>query len=72
MGFEWTALSDEAQLALARRAAHRAVSLIASQAEQLAQNIEAGVLSDLGGAEALRLLIGLVRLDEPEIAVGNA
>lgn len=65
MPLEWSILTDDAQLALSMEAARQALSFIANQAEQLATDIEDGVLSDQGGAEALRLLTALIRLDEP-------
>jgi hypothetical protein len=62
---DWTLLTDDAQLYLAREALARAAALIADQAEFLAGEIEAGVLNDRGGADALRLLAALVRLNGP-------
>ena len=72
MSTEWTVLSDEAQLALAAGAMQRALSLVSQHAERLAAEIEDGSLSDQGGAEALRLLIALIRLDEAETCQGHA
>ena len=72
MAVEWSVLSDEAQLALAEQAARRVLSLVSHQAERLAGEIERGVLSDRGGAEALRLLTALIRLDAPEPVHGHA
>lgn len=61
MPADWHTLSNEAQLALARAALQRAARTIASQAEVLADEIDNGALSDLGGADALRLLAAVVR-----------
>jgi hypothetical protein len=61
MPADWHALSNETQLTLARAALHRAAETIAGQAEVLAEEIENGALSDLGGAYALRLLAAVVR-----------
>ncbi len=72
MSTEWTVLSDEAQLALAAGAMQRALSLVSQHAERLAAEIEDGSLSDQGGAEALRLLTALIRLDEAGTCQGNA
>ena len=72
MSMEWTALSDEAQLALSTAALQRALSLVAQHAERLASEIEDGYISDQGGAEALRLLTALIRLDDPEPCQGHA
>ena len=59
---DWDILPDTVQLALAREALRRATDTIASQAEVLAQEIEAGSISDRGGSEALRLLAAIVRM----------
>jgi hypothetical protein len=72
MAVEWTILTDEAQLALSREAARRALALVANQAEQLALDIDDGVLSDQGGAEALRLLTALIRLEDHDPVWGVA
>ena len=57
----WTSLSDDAQLTLARQALHHAFEVIAGQAESLAGEFDEGALADRGGAEALRLLVAVVR-----------
>ena len=57
----WTNLSDDAQLTLARQALQNAFEVIAGQAESLAGEFDEGALADRGGAEALRLLVALVR-----------
>ena len=57
----WNSLSDDTQLTLARQALHHAFEVIAGQAEGLAGEIDDGVLADRGGAEALRLLVAVVR-----------
>ncbi len=61
----WDSLPDDAQLALASQALHRAAEAIAAQAECLAGEMEDGTLADRGGAEALRLLIAVVRATGP-------
>lgn len=61
----WDCLTDDAQLALARQALHRAAEAIASQAECLAGEMDVGTLADRGGAEALRLLIAVMRATGP-------
>jgi hypothetical protein len=71
---DWNLLSDELQLMVSREALRRAADLIASQADELAVEMESGALSDCGGAEALRLLSAVVRVtgDEMFAAVGHA
>jgi hypothetical protein len=59
---DWDILPEAVQLALAREALRRATETVASQAEILAQEMEAGSISDRGGTEALRLLAAIVRL----------
>jgi hypothetical protein len=69
---DWNLLSDDVQLALSRQALRRAAELIAGQADTLAEQIDAGIIADRGGPEALRLLASLLRtLDAPE-PPGNA
>lgn len=72
MPVEWTVLSDEAQLALSTAALQHALSVVAQEAERLASEIEDGQISDQGGAEALRLLTALIRLDDPDTRQGHA
>ena len=62
MPTEWSALSDEVQLALSREALCHAAETFASQAEVLAGEIDDGSLADRGGADALRLLAAVVRV----------
>ena len=57
----WHDLPEATQLTLAREAIRRAVDTVASQAEQLAEEMEAGALDDRGGPDALRLFAALVR-----------
>ncbi len=59
---DWNALSEDVQIALSREALHRAVSIVASQAELLAYEIESGGLTDRGGTDALRLFAAIVRV----------
>jgi len=61
----WDSLSEDAQLALACQALHRAAETMVAQAECLAEEIEEGTLADRGGAEALRLLVAVVRATGP-------
>ncbi len=58
---DWDLLSDELQIALSTEALRRAVNSVADQAELLASEMEAGVLADRGGPDALRLLAAVVR-----------
>jgi hypothetical protein len=71
---DWTELSNDLQLTLAREAMRRAVATIAGQAELLAAEIDAGRLADHGGPDALRLLAAVIRAtgDEDLTTVGNA
>ncbi len=66
MTTDWNFLSDELQLVLSQEALRRAGEIIAGQAEMLAGEIEHGFLIDCGGAEALRLLAGVVRVTAME------
>jgi hypothetical protein len=59
---DWDVLSDDTQLRLAREAMQRASDTIANHAEQLAQELEAGEIADLGAPDALRLLANMVRV----------
>jgi hypothetical protein len=70
---DWHVLSNATQLTLARAALHRAAESIASQAELLAEEIETGALNDTGGADALRLLIAVVRggMEDPFTVAGH-
>lgn len=54
-------LSDDLQLLVSRAALRHAAQAIASQADQLAEEMDIGTLSDEGGPEALRLLAAVVR-----------
>jgi len=62
---KWDSLSDDAQLALARQALHRAAETLAFQAEFIADEMDGGTLPDRGGAEALRLLVAVMRAASP-------
>lgn len=66
MTTDWNFLSDELQLVLSQEALRRAGEIIAGQAEMLAGEIEHGYLDDRGGADALRLLAGVVRVTATE------
>lgn len=58
---DWNLLSEELQLMVSREALRRAADAIASQADELAWEMDSGALRDHGGAEALRLLAAVVR-----------
>lgn len=70
----WNRLPEDEQLSLAHAALSRASALIFAQAETLATEFEHGRLTDRGGAEALRLLVGILRRagSEPLHAAGHA
>lgn len=64
-------LSDDLRLLVSRVALRHAAEAIASQADQLADEMDIGTLSDEGGPEALRLLAAVVRASgdmTPELA----
>ena len=71
---DWNHLSDDLQLVLSREAMYRAALTIADHAELLADEIEAGRLSDRGGPEALRLLAAIIRFtgQDPLAPAGHA
>jgi Mor family transcriptional regulator len=58
---DWTALTDEQQIALAREALRHAAATLADHAEVLAGEMEVGTLHDKGGPDALRLFAAVVR-----------
>jgi hypothetical protein len=62
---DWNALSDDLQLLLSREAMRRASDTIATQAEMLAGEMEAGGLCDRGGPDALRLFAAVLRATGP-------
>jgi hypothetical protein len=69
---DWDCLSDELQITIGQEALRRATDTLASQAEQLACEIESGLLRDKGGPDALRLLAALMRAmcNDPWIGAG--
>ena len=71
---DWNILSNELQLMLARAALARAANTIAGQAEILAGEMEAGLVADRGGPDALRLLAAVVRAADRDglVPVGTA
>ncbi len=75
MSADWNLMSDDLQLVVSREALSKASAIIAEQADLLAREIEGGRLQDRGGADALRLLAAIVRLNtsaaEPSV-VGRA
>ncbi len=58
---DWYSISEPLQLQLAQEALRQASASIAAYAEALAEEMEAGLMSDRGGNEALRLFADLVR-----------
>jgi hypothetical protein len=62
MPADWNALSDDAQVALAREALIRASKMLARHAEALAREMEAGHVGDRGGPDALRLFAAVIRI----------
>jgi hypothetical protein len=58
---DWNVLSEELQVVLSREALKRATATVALQAEMLASEMEAGILADRGGPDALRLFATLMR-----------
>ncbi len=74
MRADWSLMSDELQLVVSREALRRASDIIAEQADLLAKEIDGGRLEDRGGADALRLLAAIVRLNTAtaEPVVGHA
>ena len=68
---DWGLLTDELQLLVSRSALRRAAETIATQADLLAEEMEAGLLPDHGGPEALRLFAAVIRASdvaEPGVA----
>ena len=61
MQADWSILSEDTQLTLSREALCRAALSCARHAELLAVEMDAGALTDRGGADALRLLAALMR-----------
>lgn len=59
---DWNLLSEHLQIVLSREALRHAAETIAEQADVLADEIEAGALTDRGGPDALRLLATIVRM----------
>ena len=70
---DWHSISEPLQLQLAQAALRRASSDIAAYAEALAEEMEAGLLTDRGGNEALRLFATLVRsVHAPEMVTAGS
>ena len=61
MDTPWEILDESNQLALARAALDRAISIVAERAETLADEMQDGVIADQGGVDALRLFASLTR-----------
>lgn len=69
---DWQSISEPLQLELAQEALRQASSNLAAYAEALAEEMEAGFMSDRGGNEALRLFANLVRsVHATEMAVAG-
>jgi hypothetical protein len=68
---DWNVLSEELQVVLSREALKRATATVALQAEMLASEMEAGILADRGGPDALRLFATLMRTLGEEPARGR-
>ena len=60
---DWNLLSEDLQLSLANAALAQAVETLATQAEVLAAEMEAGALVDRGGPAALRLFAAVIRIN---------
>ena len=69
---DWDLLSDDLQLALSREAMRRASYALATQAQQLAEEIEHGTIVDRGGPDALRLLATVVLIGNDACPIGRA
>ena len=69
---DWNLLSEDLQLALAREAIRRASETLAWQAQQLANEIEHGTITDRGGPDALRLLASVVLITNDAGLAGNS
>ena len=63
---DWTSLTDDQQLALAREALRRAAETLADHAEVLAAEMDQGTLADRGGPDALRLFAAVIRATNQE------
>ena len=63
---DWNLLSEDLQLSLANEALGRAVQTLATQAEVLAAEMEAGALVDRGGPAALRLFAAVIRVNRKD------
>jgi hypothetical protein len=56
----WNEIPEDLQVALSSEALRRAVSIIVTQAEMMALEMECGGLRDRGGPEALRLFAAVL------------
>jgi hypothetical protein len=63
---DWHYLSNETRFMLARAVMQRAIECVLAQALSLAQEIEAGMVPDRGGPDALRMLVEVVRESEQD------
>jgi hypothetical protein len=61
MHHDWDLLSDELELTISREALRCAAQTVALQAEMLANEMQAGGLTDRGGSNALLLIAAVVR-----------
>ncbi|MBV8613045.1 MAG: hypothetical protein JOY66_04650 [Acetobacteraceae bacterium] len=61
---DWNTISPELQFSLSREALSRARHVVGAQAALLAEHMDEGLLPNLGGSDALRLLAAMLG-DEP-------
>lgn len=59
----WNEIPEDLQVALSSEALRRAVSIIVTQAEMMALEMECGGLRDRGGPEALRLFAAVLSVN---------
>ena len=70
---QWTCLPTPVRLWVAESAMARAAKLLAKEAESLAAEIDDDLISDRGGAEALRYFARIIRAAaSADQVVGNA
>jgi hypothetical protein len=74
MFLDWSDISDDLQVLLAREALERAATTIAEQAAALPDEIDAGNIADHGGADALRLFAAILgeSIEDPLPPAGMA
>ena len=57
---DWNTISSDLQLSLSREALSRARHVVGAQAALLAEQMDEGLLPNLGGSDALRLLAAML------------